>query len=126
MEVDGSGISEISKFNYLLELVDGKPKDDILGLPHAQEGYEEAKKILQATYGKDIKVRKAPMVELEGLRPVTNISQIRETHDFCNELARVVRTLATMKKLETAQSHVYTVIDKLGPVDNNDNNKLFI
>ena len=116
VEVDGSGISEISKFNYLLELVEGKPKDDILGLPHTQEGYEEAKKILQATYGKDIKVRKALIVELEGLRPITSISQIRETHDFYNKLARVVRTLATMKKLETAQSHVYTVMDKLGPV----------
>lgn len=34
--VDGSLISEISKFNYLLELVKGKPKDDILGLPHTQ------------------------------------------------------------------------------------------
>lgn len=56
VEVDGSNISEISKFNYLLELVEGKPKDDILGLPHTQEGYEEAKKILQAIYGKDIKV----------------------------------------------------------------------
>ena len=116
VEVDGSGISEISKFNYLLELVEGKPKDDILGLPHTQEGYEEAKKILQATYGKDIKVRKALIVELEGLRPITSISQIRETHDFYNKLARVVRTLAKMKKLETAQSHVYTVMDKLGPV----------
>ena len=57
------------------------------------------KKILQATYGKDIKVRKALIVGLEGLRPITNISQIRETHEFSNKLA-------TMKKLETAHSHV--------------------
>lgn len=49
-------ISNISKFNYLLELVKGKPKDDILGLPHSEDGYEEAKRILEQTYGKDIKV----------------------------------------------------------------------
>ena len=29
VEVDGSAISKISKFNYLLELVKGKPRDDI-------------------------------------------------------------------------------------------------
>ena len=116
VEVDGSNIAEVSKFNYLIELVEGKPKDDILGLPHTQEGYEEAKRILQTTYGKDIKVRKALVIELEGLKPITNISQIRETHEFYNKLARVVRTLATMKKLETVQSHVYTLMDKLGPV----------
>ena len=45
-EVDGSSMAEISKFNYLLELVKGKPKEDILGLPHSTEGYAEAKKDL--------------------------------------------------------------------------------
>ena len=59
VEIDGSKIPCISKFNYLLELVEGQPKDDILGLPHTIEGYEEAKQILRETYGKDIKVRKA-------------------------------------------------------------------
>ena len=116
VEVDGSNIAEVSKFNYHLELVEGKPKDDVLGLPHTSEGYEEAKRILRITYGKDIKVRKALVIELEGLKPITNINQIKETHEFYNKLARVVRTLATMKKLETVQSHVYTLMDKLGPV----------
>ena len=116
MEVDGSNIAEISKFNYLLGMVEGTPKDYILGLPHTQEGYEEAKKILQSTYGNKSKVRKALVVELKGLKPLTNSNQIRESHDFYNKLARVVRTLATMKKLETVQSHVYTLMDILGPV----------
>ena len=57
-EVDGSGIAEISKFNYLLELVQGKPRDDILGLPHTCESYEEGKRILTTNYGKDIKGKK--------------------------------------------------------------------
>ena len=44
VEVDNSKISEISKFNYLLELVEGEPKSHILGFPHTVGGYEEAKK----------------------------------------------------------------------------------
>ena len=46
VEVDGSSIAGISKFNYLLKLAEGKPREDILGFPHTKYGYEEAKKIL--------------------------------------------------------------------------------
>ena len=38
VEVDNSRISEISKFNYLLGLVEGEPKSHVLGLPHTVEG----------------------------------------------------------------------------------------
>lgn len=58
-EVDCSSIVEISKFNYLLELAKDKPKDDILGLPHTEDGYHDAKRILKQNYGKDSKVQKA-------------------------------------------------------------------
>ena len=44
VEVDRSTISEISKFNYLLGLVKGKPRDDILGLPHTEDRYDEQRK----------------------------------------------------------------------------------
>ena len=64
VEVGGSGIAEISKFNYLLELVKGKPKEDILGLPHSADGYKEAKRILEQTYGKETKLHKALIKEL--------------------------------------------------------------
>ena len=42
-----------------------KLKESILGLPHTEEGYEEAKAILVQTYGKDVKVHKALIRELE-------------------------------------------------------------
>ena len=116
VEVDGSTISEISKFNYLLELVKGKPRDDVLGLPHTVDGYEEAKRILVQNYGRDSKVHKALIKELESIQPVTSIHKLEQVHDFYNKLSRIVRTLTTMKKLETAQSTVYTLMDKLGPV----------
>ena len=116
VEVDGSSISEISKFNYLLELVKGKPKDDILGLPHTGDGYKEAKRILEQTYGKDIKVHKALIKELEELPAISSIHRLNDIHDFYNKLSRVVQTLFTMKRLTSAQSLVYTLMDKLGPV----------
>ena len=116
VEVDGSAISNISKFHYLLKLTKGKPREDILGLPHTDEGYKEAKEILTLTYGKDIKVHKALIKELESLHSVSSVHKIGSIHDFYNKLSRVVRTLKTMKKLETAQSTVYTLMDKLGPV----------
>ena len=40
VEVDGSSLPEISKFSYLLELVEGKHKEDIFALAHTVKGYE--------------------------------------------------------------------------------------
>ena len=116
VEVDGSSISEISKFNYHMELVVGKPKEDILGLPHNEDGYQEAKRILEMTYGRDIKIHKVLIKELESLSAITSIHKLKEVHEYYNKLSRIIRTLATMKKLDTAQSFVYTLMDKLGPV----------
>ena len=116
VEVDGAKISEISKFNYLLELVRGQPREDILGLPHTVEGYQEAKRILQTTYGKDFKVHKALIKEMESLHSITDIRRLDRVHEFYNKLSRVVQTLSTMDKLLSAQSAVYTLMDKLGPV----------
>ncbi|XP_022789302.1 uncharacterized protein LOC111329007 [Stylophora pistillata] len=116
VEVDSSKISEISKFNYLLELVQGEPKNCILGLPHTIEGYLEAKKTFEMTFGKDVKVHKALIKDLESLPNITSVSRIKDIHDFYGQLSRTVRTLATMKKLQGAQSYVYNIMDKLGPV----------
>ena len=116
MEVDSSKISEISKFKYLSELEQGEPKDCILGLPYTLERYLEAQKILEKTFGKEIKVQKALIKYLESLSNIKNVSRIKDIHDFCSQLSRAVRTLATMKKLQAAQSYVFNIMDKLGPV----------
>ena len=116
MEVDSANISEISKFNYLLELVEGDPKEHIPGLPHTPEGYHEVKKILEMTFGKYIKVHKALIRDLESLPNITSSHKIKEIHEFYTKLSKTVRTLAVMKKLEGAQSYVYSIMDKLGPI----------
>ena len=84
------------------------PKDDILGLPHTGDGYKEAKRILEQTYGNDIKVHNALIKELEELPAISSIHRLNDIHDFYNKLSRVVRTLVTMKRLTSAQSLVYT------------------
>ena len=116
VEVDRSTTSEISKFNYLLELTKGKSRNDIIGLPHTTDEYAEAKRILAETYGKDFKVHRALVKDLENLHTITSIHKVTSIHEFYNKLARVIRTLATMKKLDSVQSMVYTLLDKLAPV----------
>ena len=115
VEVDETKILDMSKFHYLLELVKGKPRDDILGLPHSPDGYKEAKKILVENYGKDTKVHKALIKDLESLHTITSVHQLNLVNEFYNKLSRIVRSL-TMGKLESAQSAVYTLMDKLGSV----------
>jgi len=110
--VDNSKTSEIPKFNYLLDLVEGEPKEHILGLPHTPESYNEAKKILELTFGKDIKVHKALIKDLEALPNITSVEKIKEIHKFHTQLSKTVRTLPTMKNLEGIPSYGYSVIEK--------------
>ena len=56
------------------------------------------------------------MKELENLHTITSIHKVASIHEFCNKLARVMRTLATIKKLDAVQSMVYTLMGNLGPV----------
>ena len=91
VEVDGSAISKIIKFNYLLELVTWGNLEKTY-LDYMGDGYDKANKILNSIYGKDIK----------------------SVLHFYNKLARTVQTLNTTKKLDSAQCLVYTLMDKLG------------
>jgi hypothetical protein len=116
VEVHDTNISDVRKFHYLLELVKGKPREDILSLPHTSDGYKEAKKILIENYDKDTNVHKALIKDLESLHTITSIHKLNLIHDFYSKLSRIVRSLTTMGKLEKAQSAVYTLMDKLGPV----------
>ena len=59
-----------------------------------EDGYDEANKILNDIYGKDIK----------------------GVLGFYSKLARIVQTLNTKKKLDSAQCLVYTLMDKLEPM----------
>ena len=114
VEVNDTKISDVSKFHYLLELVKGKPRQDILaiGLPYNAAGYDVAKKILVENYGKDTTVRKALIKDLEDFHTIISVHKLNSIRDFYNKLSRIVRALTTLEKLETAQSAVYTLMDK--------------
>ena len=100
----------------MLELVEGEPRSHILGLPLTAEGYEEAKRILDLTYGKNITVLKALIKDLETLLNITSLTKVKEIHEFYNQLSRSVRAINTMKKLQSAENYVYSIMDRLGPV----------
>ena len=100
----------------MLELVEGEPRSHTLGLPHTAEGYEEAKRILELTYGKNITVLKALIKDLETLLNITSLTKVKEIHEFYNQLSRSVRAINTMKKLQSAENYVYSIMDRLGPV----------
>ena len=85
VEVDGSSIAEYSKFNYLLELVKEKSKEDILVSPHSTESYAEVKKILVGIYGKPFKVQKALIKDLAELKSIRQQYQLKEVDEFYNQ-----------------------------------------
>ena len=72
--------------------------------------------MLIENYGKDTNFHKALIKDLESLHTITSIHKLNLIHDFYSKLSRIVRSLTTMGKLERAQSAVYTLMDKLGPV----------
>ena len=82
VEVDRSTNSKISKFSYLHELAKEKPRNDIFGLPHTTTGYAEAERILAETYGKNFKVHRALVKELENVHTITNIHKVASIQDF--------------------------------------------
>ena len=100
----------------MLELVEGEPRSQILGLPHTVEGYEEAKRILELTYGKNITVVKALIKDLETLLNITSLTKVKEIHKSYYQLFRTVRAINTMKKLQSAENYVYSIMDRLEPV----------
>ena len=100
----------------MLELVEGEPRSHILGLPHTAEGYEEAKRILDLTYGKNITVLKALIKDLETFLNITSLTKVKEIHEFYNQLSRSVRAINTRKKLQSAENYVYSIMDRVGPV----------
>ena len=63
-----------------------------------------------------MKVYKQFIKKIKSLHPITSILKLKSIHEFYNKLARTVRNLTTMKKLDSAQCLVYTLMDKSGPV----------
>ena len=82
----------------------------ILGLPQAIEQNAHVKKILEENYGKDIKVRKVHKQIWAHCLKILNIKLMKDVHKFYKKLSKVVRVLNTMKKIDKAETCVYSVL----------------
>ena len=106
-----TGTSPVS--TYLKELVITPVRANNDALPLTSEGYERAKQILKAKYGKPSEVVNAFVQNIMSLPHIrgTNPSQI---HDFYGKLASSVQALEAVGKLKRG---VHTVIGTVQKVD---------
>ena len=53
---------------------------------------------------------------MQNVQPINSTHQLRIIRKFYNKLSKIPRTLKTLGKIDSAQSPVYSLSDKLGPV----------
>lgn len=87
-EIDIADLPAVTKFAYMKELVEQRAKRGIDGLPFSPEGYERAKNILKANYGKTSEIINAY---------VENILAAK-IHDFYETLLCNVQSLEALGK----------------------------
>ena len=113
-QIDKSGLSPISKFSYLKELLAPKARVLIDGLPFTTEGYERAKVILKSKFGKRSEVAKSHIENVISL-PVINNSNPGRIHSFYEKLVTSVQSLESMGKLQN-NGFVRHTLDKLSGI----------
>ena len=103
--IDKSSVAPITKFTYLLELLEPQEKRCVEALPFNPEGYNRAKAILQDKYGKESEIIKCYMKEILDLPNVTGTNP-RKIAEFHDKLSHSVQALETMKKLHEINGNV--------------------
>ena len=53
---------------------------------------------------------------METIPNITSLTKVEAIHEFYSQLPRTVRPINTMKKLQSAENYVYSIMDRLGPV----------
>ena len=102
----------MTKFAYLKELILPKVRADIDGLPFSTQGYERAKNILKAEYGKTSEIINAYVANIMGL-PIISSGDPREVDEFYRKLLYNVQSLETLGKLREVSGNVRAVLDNL-------------
>ena len=111
-EIDESTMASITKFSYLRELLTEQPRSEILGLPFSEDGYQQAKQILEKKYGVTSEILQAHGKQIMKL-PVITSGNLRQIHEFYRTLNVSVNSLKTMGKLDTAEILVRETLEKL-------------
>ena len=113
--IDKSAIAPITKFTYLLELLEPKVKRCIEALPFSPEGYNRAKAILEDKYGKESEIVKCYIKEILDLPQISGANP-RKIAEFCEKLTHSVQALETMGKLSQISGNVSMTLDKLSSI----------
>ena len=111
-EIDKAAITQVEKFSYLKELLIPRIRSVVNGLPYNTEGYERAKAILKAKYGRPSEVANAHMQRIIAL-PTIQGSQPPRIHEFYEKLSSNIQALDTMGKLREINGYVRVTLDKL-------------
>ena len=111
-EIDRAEFVQVTKFNYLKEMLKPKVRALIDGLPFTTEGYERAKNILKSRYGKDSVVANAHIQSIISLPAITG-SNPYKINEFYKKLVTHVEALDTMGKLREIKGYVRLTLDKL-------------
>ena len=106
-EIDKAAISLVAKLSYLKELLIPKIRS-VVGLHYNTEGYERAKAILEAKYGRPSEVANAHMQCIIAL-PTIQGSQPARIHEFYEKLSSNIQALDTMGKLR----EIWLTLDNL-------------
>ena len=111
-EIDSTSLPPLTKFGYLKELLEKHVRADIDGLPYTEEGYENAKAILEAEYGQPTEIVNAYVKNIMEL-PVITGTHPRKVKEFYKQLRFNVQSLDTLGRLADVKGNVRSTLDKL-------------
>ena len=112
--IDKSSVVAITKFTYLLELLEPNVKHSVESLPFTLEGYNRAKTILETKYGKESELEKCFVKEILDLPDISGADP-HKIEEFCEKLTHSVQALETMGKLNV-KGNVSMTLDKLSGI----------
>ena len=80
-QIDMSAITDGAKLTYLQELLEEKPKQEIMGFPFSSDGSQQAKVILENKYGISSEIINAHVTQILSL-PVVIHNDVVKIHGF--------------------------------------------
>ncbi|XP_028413673.1 uncharacterized protein LOC114536529 [Dendronephthya gigantea] len=113
--VDKSSLAPMTKFTYLLELLEPKVKRSVESLPFGLEGYNRAKAILKEKFGKESEIEKCYVNEVLDLPNISGTNP-RKIANFCDRLTHSVQALETMGKLSDINGYGPMTLDKISGI----------
>ena len=113
--IEKSSTVRITKFTYLLELLEPVVKRCVEALPFTPEGYNRAKAILEDKHGKEPEIVKCYAKEILDLPHITGANP-RKVAEFYEKLTYCVLALETLGKLSQVTGNVAMTPEKISVI----------